>query len=85
MTTPDQSAREEALRLSLQLLSILGPPAVAAIARTVRAEWPELIETLERALESDVPPIGPTPPSAEEARAILRTRREARRLARSRR
>ena len=85
MTTPDHDPRADALRLSLQLLAILGPPAVAAVARTVRSEWPELIAALESALERDVPPIAATPPTAESARAILRARRDARRLARMKR
>lgn len=78
----DQPDREEALRLALQLLAIVGPPAIAAVARTVRSEWPELVDALNRALESEPPPIMPTPPSAEEARAVLRSRREERRTAR---
>lgn len=82
MTTPDQSDREEALRLSLQLLAIVGPPVVAAVERTVRAECPELVDALNRALEIEPPPIMSTPPSAEEARAVLRSRREDRRIAR---
>lgn len=81
----DRDTRADALRIAIEAAAILGPPAVAAIARTVRAEWPELIADLERALESEPPPIMPTPPSAEEARVLLRSRREARRLSRSRR
>ena len=81
----DRDTRADALRLALEAAAILGPPAVAAIARTVRAEWPELIDELERALQRDAPPIGATPPSVEDARAVLRARREARRLARVRR
>lgn len=75
----DRDTRADALRIAIEAAAILGPPAVAALARTVRAEWPELIADLERALESEPPPIGPTPPSAETAREFLRSQRVARR------
>ena len=80
MTTRD--ARTDALVSALQAAAILGSPLVAAVARTVRAEWPDLIEALERALQGELPAVATTPPSAEDARAILRARRVERRRVR---
>jgi hypothetical protein len=80
MTTRDH--RTDALVRALEAAAILGPPLVAAVARTVRTEWPELIEVLERALQGEMPAVAATPPSAEDARAVLRARRVERRRAR---
>lgn len=80
MTTPD--ARTDALVRALEAAAILGPPLVAAVARTVRTEWPELVEALERALQGELPAVAATPPSAEDARAVLRERRVVRRRVR---
>lgn len=80
MTTPD--TRTDALVRALEAAAILGPPLVAAVARTVRTEWPELVEALERALQGELPAVAVTPPNAEDARAELRRRRAERRRAR---
>lgn len=80
MTTHD--ARTGALLRAVEAAAILGPPLVAAVARTVRAEWPELIEDLERALQGELPALATTPPSAEDARVELRRRRSERKRAR---
>ena len=74
--------RADALLRAVEAAAILGPPLVAAVARTVRAEWPDLIEALERALQGELPTVAATPPSAEDARAILRARRVERRRVR---
>jgi hypothetical protein len=74
--------RTDALVRALEAAAILGPPLVAAVARTVRTEWPELIEVLERALQGELPAVASTPPSAEDARAMLRARRVERRRVR---
>lgn len=71
--------RADALVRTLQTAALIGPPLVAAVARTVRAEWPELIEALERALQGELPTVAATPPSAEDARVELRRRRAGRR------
>lgn len=78
----NHDARTDALLRAVEAAAILGPPLVAAVARTVRAEWPDLIEALERALQGELPAVAATPPSAEDARAILRARRVERRRVR---
>lgn len=78
----NQDARIDALLRAVEAAAILGPPLVAAVARTVRTEWPELVEALERALQGELPAVAATPPSAEDARAVLRERRVARKRAR---
>ena len=67
----------DALLLLLEIAGWFGPPFVSAIARTVRTEYPHLIETLERALSDEAPAIGPTPPTRDDGRLeVLRRRAE---------
>jgi hypothetical protein len=75
--SPDRSDLADALLLLLEVAGLFGAPMVAAAARTVRLEYPHLIDALERALSGDAPAIDPTPPTAESGRLeVLRRRAE---------
>lgn len=80
MTTPvhiDHSDLADALLLLIEIAGWFGAPMVSAAARTIRTEYPHLIGELERALESEPPTLGPTPPTAASGRLeVLRRRAE---------
>jgi hypothetical protein len=74
---PDRGDLADALLLLIEVAGWFGAPMVAAAARTIRTEYPHLIGELERALESEPPPLGPTPPTAASGRLeVLRRRAE---------
>jgi hypothetical protein len=81
----DRSDLADALLLLVEIAGLFGAPLVSAVARTVRQEYPELIATLERALEGTAPELGPTPPTAEAGRVEVLRRRADRMLRRFRR
>lgn len=80
--TPNRSELADALPLLVEFVSIFGPPILYAVTRAIRAEHPELIPVLERALETQPPPIGATPPTAEDGRIEVMRRRVERMLRR---
>jgi hypothetical protein len=78
-TQPNASHSDlaDALLLLIEIAGWFGAPFVSAIARTVRSEYPQLIATLERALNDEAPAIGPAPPTRESGKLeVLRRRAE---------